>query len=301
MQTVVTGGAGFIGSHLCDSLLAEGNSVACIDNLHTGNADNIKHNLENAKFTLKKSNSGEIGKLGIGKADVIFHGGIPSSSPMYKEDPALVGVAITEFMNVLEYARKHDSRLVFVSTSSLYNGQNPPHREDMILHPSDLYTEARYAMERLGHLYNDLYGMSIVGLRYFSVYGPGEKCKGKYANLVSQFLWDMQKDKSPVIYGHGTQTRDLTYVKDVVDANLLAAKYGKSKYGIFNVGTGKSYSLNEVVAMLNAALKKNIKPTYVENKVKNYVAHTLADTSKAKRELGFEAKVTLEEGIGKLL
>jgi UDP-glucose 4-epimerase len=301
MQTVVTGGTGFIGSHLCDALLAEGNEVACIDNMHTGSMENVKHNSGNVKFTMKKANSGEISTLDIGKTDTIFHGGIPSSSPMYKENPSLVGVALTEFMNILEFARKNDSRLVFVSTSSLYNGHEPPHKEDMQIHPTDLYTEARFEMERLAHLYNNLYGMSIVGLRYFSVYGPRETAKGKYANLVSQFLWDMQKGKSPVIYGDGAQTRDLTYVSDIVVANLLAAKYEKSKFNVFNIGTGKSYSLNEVVAMLNAALKKNIKPTYIENKVKNYVAHTLADTTKAKKELGFEAKVSLEQGIAKLI
>ncbi|MDO8554736.1 MAG: GDP-mannose 4,6-dehydratase [Candidatus Micrarchaeota archaeon] len=301
MQTVVTGGAGFIGSYICDSLLNEGNRVVCLDNFHTGNMANIEHNVKNSKFEVKKVNSGEIQSLGLSKVDVIFHGGIPSSSPMYKENPLLVGTVIAEFMSILEFARKQDSRLVFVSTSSLYNGLNPPHREDMLLKPTDLYSEARIAMERLANIYSNLYGMSIVGLRYFSVYGPREISKGKYANLVSQFLWDMKNNKSPVIYGDGSQSRDFTYVSDIVSANLLAANYSKAKFGVFNVGTGKSYSLNDVIKILNTQLKKDIKPTYIENKVKNYVAHTLADTSKTKRELGFEAKVKLDEGIRNIL
>ncbi len=301
MQTVVTGGAGFIGSHICDSLLKEGNKVTCLDNFHTGNMVNIEHNIKNSNFLLKKANSGDIHSLGLGKTDVIFHGGIPSSSPMYKENPPLVGTAISEFLSLLEFARKQESRVVFVSTSSLYNGLTPPHREDMLLKPADLYSEARIAMERLANLYSNLYGMSITGLRYFSVYGPREQSKGKYANLVSQFLWDMKDNKSPVIYGDGSQSRDFTYVSDVVNANLLAAKYNKSKFGIFNVGTGKSYSLNEVIKIINTQLKKDIKPTYIENNVKNYVAHTLADISKTKKELGFEAKVKLEEGIRNIL
>ncbi|MFH1095625.1 MAG: NAD-dependent epimerase/dehydratase family protein [Candidatus Micrarchaeota archaeon] len=138
-----------------------------------------------------------------------------------------------------------------------------------------------------------------MGLRYFSVYGPNEKAKGKYANLVSQFLWDMMEGKPAVIYGDGTQKRDFTYVSDVVDANLLAQE-SSVKFGIYNVGTGRNYTLNELVDLLNARLGTRIPAQYVENKVKGYVAETLADTRKAKKEIGFESKVDLSQGIAKL-
>ena len=138
-----------------------------------------------------------------------------------------------------------------------------------------------------------------MGLRYFSCYGPHEKSKKTYANLITQFLWDMQEDRQPVIFGDGKQTRDFTYVDDIVEANMLAMDYGK--FDIFNVGKGESADLNNVVKILNEKLGKSIQPLYRENTIKNYVQHTLADTSKAEQLLKFRAKVSLEDGIEKLI
>jgi len=162
--------------------------------------------------------------------------------------------------------------------------------------PSDFYTEGRYAMERIAEVYNKLYGLKCIVLRLFSVYGPREEYKGKYANLVSQFLWSINKDEQPIIFGDGTQTRDFIWVKDVVKAYLLAMEKDID-FDVFNVGTGKNYSLNEVVEIINKTLGKNVKPKYVENPIKNYVFHTLADTTKAENVLKFKAKVSLEDGI----
>ena len=170
----------------------------------------------------------------------------------------------------------------------------------MPVYVTDFYTECRYAIERLAKLYNLLFGVKSVGLRFFSIYGPKEKFKGQYANIVSQFLWAMQKDESPIIFGDGTQTRDFTHVYDVVNALLLAWKKD-FECEIFNVGTGVAYNFNEVVDLLNKILRKNIKPIYKPNPIKNYVYHTLADTTKAERMLGFKAKISLEEGLRSLL
>ncbi|MFH1306948.1 MAG: NAD-dependent epimerase/dehydratase family protein [Candidatus Micrarchaeota archaeon] len=296
MEILITGGAGFIGSNIAEHLLKQGHSVSVIDNLHTGSPDNLK----GLSVKFHKANVGEINKLDIPPPKIIFHEGIYSSSPMYMQNPHLMPTIIDEFLTLLEYARKHDSKIIFAATSSLYNGIQPPHKEDIIPKVTDYYTEGRVAMERLARLHNALYGQKTVGLRYFSVYGPREKSKKQYANLVSQFLWEMQKNTPPVIYGDGSQTRDFTYVEDVVKANMLAMEKNIS-FGIYNVGTGKSYSLNKLIEILNRKLSTSIKPKYVENKIKNYVQDTLADTSKAKKELGFEAKISLEEGIEKLL
>jgi len=154
-------------------------------------------------------------------------------------------------------------------------------------------------MERLAKLYHELYGLQSVGLRYFSVYGPHEEAKKNYANLITQFLWAMKKGERPIIFGDGSQTRDFTFVDDIVEANILASKY--KGFGVFNAGTGKSASLNDVVKILNSKLKTNLEPEYKSNTIKNYVQHTLADTSKAKKELGFSAKVKLETGIERLI
>ena len=292
MKVLVTGGLGFIGSNIAERLVKEGHQVTIIDNMHTGSEDNIAAIKAKVKFV--KGDAGELSRTGE-KYDAIFHEGVYSSTPMYKSDPMLTARAIGDFISILEYAKTNGSKVVWASTSSIYNGNKPPHREDMPIFVTDFYSEARFEMERIAKLYNDLYGVISVGLRYFSVYGPHERSKGRYANLITQFLWDMKAGKSPLIFGDGKQMRDFTYVGDVVDANLLALKYQKTD--VFNIGTGKSITLNEMVSLLNKKLKTNIAPQYKENPIKNYVQYTLADTKKAEALLGFKAKVSLEDGI----
>jgi UDP-glucose 4-epimerase len=163
--------------------------------------------------------------------------------------------------------------------------------------------------------------VNSVGLRYFSVYGPSEKHKGKFANNISQFIWDIQKGKNPVIYGDGSQSRDFTFVDDVVQANILTmikeeqqqkirpydySENGSNKheapYNIYNIGTGTETSFNQVIAIINKLLGTEIRPIYVKNPIHNYVQHTRADISKAKSELGYEPKwMDIEVGIRELL
>jgi len=295
LKVVVTGGCGFIGSNLVERLVKEGHSVVVFDNLHTGSLKNIER-LNVEFFNEPYSKLDEL----VPEAEVIFHLGIPSSSPMYKKNPKLVGKAINDAIEVLEYAKKIGCKVVYASSSSIYNGNPVPYREDMPVYVTDYYTECRYAIERLAKLYHSLFGVKSVGLRFFSVYGPKEEFKKQYANIVSQFLWAMRRDEQPVIFGDGTQTRDFTHVYDVVDALLLAWKKD-FECEIFNVGTGVAHSFNEVVEILNRILGKNIKPIYRPNPIKNYVYHTLADTTKAEKLLGFKAKISLEEGLRSIL
>ena len=291
LRVVVTGGCGFIGSNLVERLVKDGFSVAVFDNLHTGSLKNIE-GLDVEFFNEPYSKLAEI----VPEAEVVFHLGIPSSSPMYKRNPKLVGGAINDAIEVFEYAKKSGCKVVYASSSSIYNGNQVPYREDMPVYVTDYYTECRYAIERMAKLYNILFGVKSVGLRFFSIYGPKEEFKKQYANIVSQFLWSMRRDEQPVIFGDGTQTRDFTHVYDVVDALLLAWKKD-FECEIFNVGTGVAHSFNEVVEILNKLLGKYIKPIYKPNPIKNYVYHTLADTTKAEQVLGFKAKVELEEGV----
>jgi len=295
LRVVVTGGCGFIGSNLVERLVKDGFSVAVFDNLHTGSLKNIE-GLDVEFFNEPYSKLAEI----VPEAEVVFHLGIPSSSPMYKRNPKLVGEAINDAIEVFEYAKKSGCKVVYASSSSIYNGNQVPYREDMPVYVTDYYTECRYAIERMAKLYNILFGVKSVGLRFFSIYGPKEEFKKQYANIVSQFLWSMRRDEPPVIFGDGTQTRDFTHVYDVVDALLLAWKKD-FECEIFNVGTGVAHSFNEVVDLLNELLGKNIKPIYRPNPIKNYVYHTLADTTKAEKLLGFKAKISLEEGLRSLL
>ena len=295
LDVLVTGGCGFIGSNLVERLVEEGHSVTVFDNLSTGNLKNIE-GLDLRFFDEPYSKLADL----VPKIDAVFHIGIPSSSPMYKRDPSLVGEAINDAIDIFEYAKERACKVVYASSSSIYNGNKVPYREDMPIYVTDYYTECRYAIERLAKLYSVLHGVRSVGLRFFSVYGPKEQYKGNYANMVSQFLWSLQKDEAPVIYGDGSQTRDFTHVSDVVDALILAWKK-EFGCGIFNAGTGKAYSFNQVVEILNRLLGKNVKPVYRPNPIKNYLDHTLADTSKAKKILGFKAKIALEEGLRALI
>ncbi len=295
MKAIVTGGAGFIGSHIAGRLMNDGNDVTVIDNFHTGNIANLKRYKK--KFKLIKGDASRISKLP--PAETVFHAGIYSSTPMYRADPTLVGKAISDFMAVLEYTRKNSARLVFASTSSIYNGYPPPHKEEMTPYVKDFYTEARYPMERLADLYNQMFGVSYIGLRYFSVYGDGEESKKEFANMVSQIIWKGLLDKPIRIYGDGSQKRDLVNVDDVVDANMLCAKNRID--GIFNIGNGKSYSFNEMISMVGKHLGKEIKVDKVPNPLKNYVDIVEADTTKMKSTLGFAPKVTLDDGVGRAI
>jgi UDP-glucose 4-epimerase len=296
MKILVTGALGFIGSNICERLVKDGHAVIALDNMHTGSEANIAR--IKGRIKVVKAEAGDLDKLGD-RFDAIIHEGVYSSSPMYRKDPQLVPKAIGQWISILEYARKHGCRLVYASSSSMYNKNKPPYTEDMQIKVTDLYTEARYAMERMAELYHDFYGVRSIGLRYFSVYGQHEEAKKDFANLITQFLWKMRKGERPVILGDGLQSRDFTYVDDVVEANMLALSSGK--HGVYNVGTGKAVSLNEVVQMLNQKLGTKIEPVHEPNRIKNYVAHTLADTSKAKSELGFSAKVGLDAGVSRLV
>jgi len=292
MNFIVTGGCGFIGSNLAERLVNDGHNVIIFDDLSTGSLKNIAG--LNAEFY---SEYNKIHKLS--KVDGIFHLGMPSSSPMYRKNPWLVGKTVNEAIEIFEYAKKNGCKIVYASSSSIYNGNPVPYREDMSIFVADYYTECRYCIERLAKLYHDLYGVKSVGLRLFSVYGKKEEHKGVYANVISQFLWRMLRDEPPIIYGDGSQTRDFIYISDVVNAFILAMEKD-FECEIFNVGTGIAYSFNDIVRMINEMLGKNIKPVYKPNPIKNYVYHTLADTRKSEKMLGFKAKISVREGINLL-
>ena len=291
-RVLITGGAGFIGSNLVNALYRD-NEVVVLDNLHTGKKTNIEKALKDG-VSFVKGDAKEIKSLKQ-DFDLVFHLGIYSASPMYRENPTFVGEVVQGITNVLEYCRENGVPLVFASTSSIYNGIEPPHKESVIPGVTDFYTEARIACERMGELYSKLYDINVAAIRFFSVYGYNDAGKGSYANLVTQFMLSMLKEERPVIYGDGEQRRDFVFVSDVVDALLRASSI--KGFGVYNAGTGKNYSLNEAVEKLQKITGRKIKPKYIKMPVKNYVMVTQADTSKAKKELGFSAKINLDKGI----
>ncbi|MEM3694270.1 MAG: NAD-dependent epimerase/dehydratase family protein, partial [Candidatus Bathyarchaeia archaeon] len=273
---LVTGGAGFIGSRLAARLLERGYEAIVLDDLSLGKPENVPKGARLLPYPCE---------LALTTRDLyglsgIFHLGMPSSSPMYRERPGLAGLTIREFEAILRLAEREGCRLVYASTSSLYNGNPIPWHEGLPVYATDIYTETRYWMERLAKVYSSLYGIESVGLRFFSVYGPGERHKGRFANMVSQMLWSLRRGEEILIYGDGSQSRDFVWVDDAAEACLRAMDPGlrlKEGSEVFNVGFGRAYSFNQVVSMLSEALGVKAKVRYVENPIRNYVWHTLAD------------------------
>jgi len=260
---------------------------------------------------------------------------------MFLDDPKKgVNINVIGFMNIMEAAKRNNvKRVIYASSSSLYNGLPTPFKESYVITPKTFYESSFYCREIIAKTYYLEHGLSSIGLRYFSVYGPNERHKGQFANNISQFIWDMaERGKSPVIYGDGTQTRDFTFVEDVVQANILAMgkklrqrrAYSNNNndvddnkkslsqnsdninhrdeisYGggcsIYNIGTGIQTSFNQVIEIINKHLDTNIRPTYINNPISNYVVHTNADISLARLELGYNPKWrNMEDGIKKLL
>ena len=286
MKYLVTGGCGFIGSNLVRTLVNKGHDVTIIDNLSTGSIDNIK------PLDLQIVNSIEKINL-LGGFDGIFHLGMPSSTPLYREDRKLVGKTISEFIIIMEHAKEYKTKVVYASSSSLYNGNKIPFKEDMNIIPTDFYTETRYAIERLSKVYYDFYGVKSIGLRLFSVYGDNERSKGRFANLVSQILWAKESGEVFDVYNKGETLRDFIHVDDVVEA-FIKAMDSSIGWDIFNIGTGKAYTINDIIKAVGL---RNYR--YVETPLKNYVTETLADTSKAERVLGFKAKIDVMDYIKK--
>lgn len=294
-KALVTGGAGFIGSNLAEMLVERDVEVKILDSMYLGTPEN----LEGLDVEIIEGSVMDDGKVkeAVEGCDTVFHNAARSSAPMHKENPAEgARINIEGFVNVVEEAMDQDvEKVVYASTSSMYGSVEPPHREDMGEKPTNRYSASKMARE----LYADVYaqkGLDITGIRYFSVYGPREKAKGRFANIISQFLWKMLDDESPKVFGDGEQTRDFTFVKDIARANILAAEKGESGQ-YYNIGTGKETSFNTVVDKLNEELGKDIEPENVENPIKNYVRRTRADISRAKEDLGYEPEYSFEEGL----
>ncbi len=308
MRILVTGGAGFIGSNIVEALVGAGHDVIVLDNFSLGSRDNLSDVEAKIEIVDGDVRNTETLEPLVKGADYVFHEAAASSAPMFERDPrAGTDINVNGFLNVLELSRRHGvSGVIYASTSSLYGGISGKQKENASVVPPNFYSVTKLAREHLARLYTKNYGLPTAGFRYFSVYGPHERAKGNYANIISQFLWEMMEGRPPAIYGDGTQSRDFTYVADVVRANLLAMEaIRKKRHGVsgesFNVGTGKAATFNDIVKILNASLKKKIEAKYVKNEIKNYVQDTLADLSKAKKFLGYYPKFSLKEGIGKTI
>ena len=235
MRYLVTGGAGFIGSNLVRLLLEKGHEVEIIDDLSTGSSENVPDGVDRMLVGSYKDMILLLRK----KFDGIFHLGMPSSTPLYRENRRNIYRVVEDFVHIMEYAAEHKLRVVYASSSSLYNGNPTPWAEDLSIPVTDYYTEARYYVERLARVYNDLCGVRSMGLRLFSVYGPHEEYKKQYANLLTQLLWAKRDGKTFEIYGDGEQRRDMVYVADTVRAFVMAMEAEDIACDVLNIVHGE--------------------------------------------------------------
>lgn len=294
-RVLVTGGAGFIGSNLANHLATD-NEVIAIDDLYLGTPENVDDSVEFHDVSVVEDD------LPTDDVDVLFHLAALSSYPMHEEDPTEgARVNIEGFVNTVEQVREEGCEtVVYASTSSIYGDRTEPSPEDMEVMARTGYEASKLARERYGEYFSYHYDMSVSGMRFFSVYegfGGAEEHKDEYANLIAQFADNIANGESPVIYGDGTQTRDFTHVSDIVRGLELAAE--NELDGIYNLGTGESYSTNEMVERLNAELGTDVEPEYVENPIpeKVYVHDTMADNTKMKDATGWEPQISFEEGL----
>ncbi len=295
MKVLITGVSGLIGGRIAVVCRKRGWNVSGIDIKDTedGDIDFHKGSIMDIQLLRKAMRD----------CDFVFHEAAASSSPMFHPDPAPgIGINVEGSMNVFSTAlHENVSKVVAASTSSIYGNLPLPSKEEQLIESTpNMYAASKLSMEALGSSYSTVTGLPVVFLRYFSVYGLGERKKGKIANMLSQFLWDALeldgKGRKPVIFGDGKQTRDLIFADDIAEANVQAA-LSSAKSGVFNVGTGRETSLNELIAMISGVIGREIKADYVENPINNYIYRTLADTSKCRKTIGFASTVSVTDGI----
>jgi nucleoside-diphosphate-sugar epimerase len=299
-EFLVTGGAGFIGSNIVHTLLASGRSVRVLDNFSTGRRENladIEARVEIIEGDLRKT--ADLARAVAGIRYVLHLGALPSVARSV-EDPATTNeVNVTGTLQLLLAARDAGvDRFVFTSSSSVY-GNTPtlPKREDMLPEPLSPYALSKLAGEHYARMFHSLYGLKTFSLRYFNVFGPRQNPKSDYAAVIPLFVDAFMHDRAPQIHGDGEQTRDFTFVDDVVAANLACCTApDKSAGGVYNVAWGRRTSINELARTIAGFLGKKIEPVHTPTRAGD-VRDSQADSTRARELLGWKPSVTFEDGL----
>lgn len=296
---LVTGGAGFIGSHLTGYLLRQGHTVRVLDNLATGKRENLNGVMSQIEFIVGDLRDLDAVRRAVEGVDCVFHQAALPSVPRSIADPiASNAVNVDGTLNLLVAARDAKvRRVVFASSSSVY-GDNPtlPKREDLPPHPLSPYAATKLMGEHYCRLFYQLYGLETVVLRYFNVFGPRQDPTSQYAAVIPKFIALMMDNQPLTIYGDGEQSRDFTFVENVVRANVLAMDAPDAAGRVFNVGCGARYTLNYMVASLQQLMNRAAEVIYAPAKAGD-VKHSLASIERAGQYLGYAPSVTFEEGL----
>ena len=298
---LVTGGAGFIGSNIVKEIINRGEFARVLDNFSTGKRENISEFEGNKNFELIEGDIRSYHTVweAVKGTDYILHQAALPSVPRSIKDPLTTNdVNINGTLNILEAAKEFKvKRVVYASSSSVYgNSKVSPKNEDMPVNPLSPYALSKYAAERYMQIYYNLYGVETVCLRYFNVFGPNQDPNSEYSAVIPKFIKSIIKSESPIIYGDGTQSRNFTYVKNTVEANLLACKAENVVGRVYNIACGKSYSLNELVHEINLILNKDIKAKYEAERIGD-IKYSKADITKIQNEMGFKPVIEFKEGL----
>ncbi len=299
MKFLVTGGAGFIGSNIVGELLKRNYEVKVLDNFSTGKRENLSDYGNNIELIEGDIRSYHIVKDAVQGVDVILHEAALPSVPRSINDPITSNeVNVTGTLNILEAARKNDvKKIVFASSSSVY-GDNPklPKDESMIPNPLSPYAVSKLSGEKYCNVFTRIYGLKTIALRYFNVFGPRQDPNSQYSAVIPKFITAIMKNESPVIFGDGEQSRDFTFVRNVIEGNILAATTDCEAGIAMNCACHGRITLNELVAMINEILGKDIKPIYKEPRAGD-IKHSFADIQLAEKNLNYIPLVNFKEGL----
>ena len=296
---LVTGGAGFIGSHIVERLVKLGHKVRVLDNFSSGTKKNLEGVLSKVELIRGDIRDERTANKAAAGIDFILHQAALRSVPKSMLSPWEYNeVNIAGTLNMLKAAREHKIKcLVFASSSSIYGETKsfPESEEDLpkLISP---YALTKLTGEYYCRIFSQHYGLPTVSLRYFNVFGPRQSLDDEYAVVIPKFISCILNDQPPPVYGTGRQSRDFTYIANVVEANLLAAQKRGLEGGVFNVASGKDYTVLDLVRYLNRIMAKDIKPVFLKKRPGD-VLKTLADLGRAKHYLGFRPKVDFGEGL----
>ena len=304
---LVTGGAGFIGSHLTERLLSEGRDVRVIDDFSSGRKENLEFTVDSQRWGRLEVMPGTITDADLllraldGVENVYHQAAVPSVPRSVANPMATNNTNVTGTLALLVAARDAGvKRFIYASSSSVY-GDSPtlPKVETMPCSPLSPYAISKMAGESYARAFFRLYGLPTIGLRYFNIFGPRQDPTSEYAAVVPRFITVMARNTRPTIFGDGTQTRDFTFIQNAVEANLLAGRCGEAAFGeTFNIACGERISLLDLVEHLNAILGCNLEPVHALERAGD-VKHSIADISAASEKLGYTPRIPLKEGLAR--
>ena len=297
---LVTGGAGFIGSNIAAALASKGARVRIIDNLSTGHAENLDEIGGEIDFVEASVADEDALHRALEGVELVFHEAAIPSVPRSVEDPRSTHAASVDatFQLLLACRERRVRRLIYAASSSAYGDQPAlPKREDMLPAPLSPYAVAKLVGEYYCQVFTRVYGLETISLRYFNVFGPRQDPSSQYSGVISRFISALLNDQKPVIYGTGEQSRDFTYIDNVVDANLKAAETNRGIGLTINIANGERISLNQLLSEVKELTgRKDVEAEYQKPRAGD-VMHSLADISRARDLLGFEPRVGLREGL----